>query len=104
MVATAPCVLDAYVIETLLPDLVGHDRCTSAFLVYLVIVAASSAGRVALSHAQLAERTGISRRSVQSAVALLERRGLLEVTRRGATETSEYRKLTPWRRKDARSA
>ena len=26
---------DDYVIETLLPDLVGHDRAPSAFLVYL---------------------------------------------------------------------
>lgn len=93
--------LDRYVIETLLPDLVGHDRRASAFLVYLAILAGAGEGRVALSHAQLAERTGLSRRSVQSAVALLHRRQLIEISRRGVTETSEYRPLSPWRRRGA---
>ena len=93
--------VDLYVVETLLPDLVGHDRRASAFLVYMVILAAASEGRVALSHAQLAERTGLSRRSVQTAVALLRRRQLLEVSRRGPTDTSEYRPLAPWRRRGA---
>ena len=90
--------LDRYVIETLMPDLVGHDRRASTFLVYLAIVGAAGDGKVALSHADLAERTGLSRRGVQDAVAHLGRRKLVEVTRRGATETSEYRPLTPWRR------
>jgi len=89
---------DPYVVDTLLPDLVGHDRRPSAFLVYLVIAAATRERRVAFSHAQLAERAGLSRRSVQAAVALLHRRQLIEITRRGSTETLEYRALTPWRR------
>jgi DNA-binding IscR family transcriptional regulator len=93
--------IDRYVVETLLPDLVGHDRRASAFLVYMVILAEASDGRVALSHTQLAERTGLSRRSVQTAVALLRRRQLIEVSRRGATDTSEYRLLSPWRRQGA---
>jgi biotin operon repressor len=93
MTAT-PYLVDRYVIDTLLPDLVGHDRSTSAFLVYLVILtAAAETGRVAFSHAQLAERTGMSRRAVQAAVARLSRRQLIEITRRGATETSQYRPL-----------
>ena len=33
MVRKAP--LDDYLVETLLPDLIGHDRSPSAFLVYL---------------------------------------------------------------------
>jgi transcription initiation factor IIE alpha subunit len=93
--------LDRYVVETLLPDLVGHDRRASAFLVYLVILAEAGEGRAALSHARLAERTGLSRRAVQTAVALLHRRQLIEISRRGATETSEYRPLAPWRRRGA---
>jgi DNA-binding IscR family transcriptional regulator len=84
------------VIEVLLPDLVGHDRRASAFLVYLVL--AAERRRIALSHAQLAERAGLSRRAVQNAVAWLARRQLIEITRRGPTEISEYRTLTPWRR------
>jgi len=93
--------VDRYVVETLMPDLVGHDRKPSAFLVYLVILGAAAEGRVALSHGQLAERTGLSRRSVQTAVALLRRRQLIEVSRRSATDTSEYRPLSPWRRQRA---
>jgi len=93
--------IDRYVVETLLPDLVGHDRRASAFLVYLAILAAAAEGRVALSHAQLAERTGLSRRAVQTAVALLHRRQLLEISRRGATDISQYRPLSPWRRRGA---
>ena len=62
---------------------------------------AAAEGRVALSHGQLAERTGLSRRSVQTAVALLRRRQLIEVSRRSATDTSEYRPLSPWRRQRA---
>jgi CRP-like cAMP-binding protein len=89
--------LDPYVIETLLPDLVGHDRRASALLVYLVIAAATE-GRLTASHAQLAERTGLSRRSAQAAVAHLARRGLIEIRRRGPTEACFYRALTPWRR------
>jgi hypothetical protein len=88
--------LDRYVVDTLLPDLVAHDHRPSAFLVYLVVAAAD--GWIALSHARLAEHAGLSRRSAQDAVAHLVRRGLIEARRRGPTETSEYRALTPWRR------
>jgi hypothetical protein len=98
MAAPLTITLDSYVVETLLPDLVGHDHRASAFLVYLVIATAADGGRVALSHAQMAERTALSRRSVQAAVALLRRRELIEVSRRGPTEPSEYRALKPWRR------
>ena len=79
-------------------DLVGHDRRPSAFLVYLAIVAAAGEGRAALSHAALAERTGLSKRTVQTAVAALLRRSLIECLARGPTETPQYRPLTPWRR------
>ena len=90
--------LDRYVIDTLMADLVGHDHRPSAFLVYLVILAAAENGRAALSYAELAERTGLSKRSTQNAVVVLRRRFLIEVVRRGATETPEYRPLSPWRR------
>ena len=101
MVAPQTLRLDRYVVDTLLPDLVGHDRSPAAFLVYLVILAEAGDGRAALSHAQLAERAGLSRRSVQTAVALLRRRELVEISRRGPTEISEYRPLAPWRRQRA---
>ena len=101
MAAPPTVSVDSYVVETLLPDLVGHDRRASAFLVYLVIATAADGRRVALSHAQMAERTALSRRSVQAAVALLQRRELIEVSRRGPTEPAEYLALRPWRRGSA---
>ncbi|MBU4433484.1 MAG: helix-turn-helix domain-containing protein, partial [Alphaproteobacteria bacterium] len=59
--------LDRYVLDTLMGDLVGHDHKPSAFLVYLAITAAHADGRAMFSHAQLAERTGLSRRNTQGA-------------------------------------
>jgi len=87
--------LDRYVIETLMGDLVGHDRRPSAFLVYLLIEASDGE---ALSYAMIAERTGLSRRSCQAAVAHLERRRLIQVTRRAENEAAIYQPLRPWRR------
>jgi hypothetical protein len=97
-VAPPTVTIDRAVIDALLPDLAGHDRSPAAFLVYLVLLTASSRGRIAISHAQLAERAGLSRRAVQNATALLQRRALIEAVRRGATGVSEYRVLQPWRR------
>ncbi len=91
--------VDAYVVDALMRDLVGHDHRASAFLVYLVLAAASEEGAPRLSHAQLAERTGLSKRSVQDAVLHLVDRNLLRVTRRGATDVPRYEPLTPWRRR-----
>ncbi|MEG3166355.1 hypothetical protein U1701_17335 [Sphingomonas sp. PB2P19] len=85
-------------------DLVGHDHRASAFLVYLVLTAAAEEGAVRVSHAQLAERTGLSKRGVQEAVLHLADRKLLRVTRRGATDVPSYEPLTPWRRRDPAAA
>ena len=102
MSARADLRLERYVVDTLMADLVGHDRRPSAFLVYLAVCAAAGEGVAAtLSHAQLAERTGLSKRAVQDAAAHLERRGLLTATRRGPTEPPAYTPLTPWRRRPA---
>ena len=90
--------VDAYIVDALMRDLVGHDHRASAFLVYLVL-AASEEGAPRLSHAQLAERTGLSKRSVQDAVLHLVDRNLLHVTRRGATDIPRYEPLAPWLRR-----
>jgi CRP-like cAMP-binding protein len=90
--------LDRYVLDTLMADLVGHDHKPSAFLVYLAITAAHAESRAVFSHAQLAERTGLSRRTAQSAVEILKRRSLISVDRQGPTEAAVYVPLTPWRR------
>lgn len=90
--------LDAYVLDTLMRDLVGHDRRTSAFLVYLSLSASAKGGLARISHAQLAERTGLSKRGVQDAVLHLIDRGLLRAQKSGATEVTQYELLSPWRR------
>jgi hypothetical protein len=95
---TAEYRLDAYVLDTLMRDLIGHDRRPSAFIVYLSLTAAAAQGRAALSYAQLAERTGLSKRGVQDAVTLLKRRALVRATQVGATDTPTYEPLRPWRR------
>uniref|UniRef100_B0SXB8 Helix-turn-helix domain-containing protein n=1 Tax=Caulobacter sp. (strain K31) TaxID=366602 RepID=B0SXB8_CAUSK len=93
-----PYAIDRYVLDTLMADLVGHDHKPSAFLTYLAILSAHADGRASFSHAELAEQTGLSRRSVQGAVDLLERRELLSISRQGPTEAASYVPLTPWRR------
>jgi hypothetical protein len=90
--------VDAYVLDTLMRDLVGHDRRPSAYLLYLALLGPPGEGRVAQSHAQLAHRTGLSKRAVQDGLAHLIRRRLIEARRAAPTEPAQYRVLAPWRR------
>jgi hypothetical protein len=92
---------DAYLIDTLMPDLVGHDGQPSAFLVYLYLWAQSRAVRsrsVSASYTEIAIGTGLSRSAVQSAVTTLKRRQLVLVDRGSPTAVPEYSVLRPWRR------
>lgn len=98
MTAKAPLRLDCYVIDPLMRDLVGHDRKPSAYLVYLAIFGQNEDGVRAMSHQELADFTGLSRRSVQGAITHLARRKLIEVQRVGPTETAVYLALKPWKR------
>jgi DNA-binding transcriptional ArsR family regulator len=97
-----PIALDDYVVRTLMPDLVGHDRQPSAFLVYLLLWERSVAGRqrpVAISLREIAEGTGLSKRAVQSALAVLGRRRLVSARRDGPTAVPEYTVHRPWARR-----
>jgi len=92
--------LDAYVVETLLPDLVLHDRQPSAFLVYLYLWY-RSAGRgaaVRASHQDMVTATGLSKSAVQGAVRTLVRRRLLRAAREGLTAVPAYTVMRPWRK------
>jgi hypothetical protein len=94
--------LDDYVVRTLMPDLVGHDRQPSAFLVYLFLWERSASGRqrtVAMSLREIAEGTGLSKRGVQAALGVLARRRLVGVRRDSATAVPEYTVRRPWARK-----
>jgi transcription initiation factor IIE alpha subunit len=95
---TARIAMDRYVLETLMRDLVGHDRKPSAFLLYLAVLQTADRGKALLSHAQLAEMTGLSKRATQDALAHLSRRGLMSIRRAGPTEPAQLQPLAPWRR------
>lgn len=92
--------VDTYVVETLMPDLVGHDRKPSAFLVYLYFwtaCAATHGDSVEVSLREIGERTGLSKRTVQDAVDWLTKRRLLNVERESITAVARYRIHRPWR-------
>jgi hypothetical protein len=91
--------LDRYVADVLLRDLVAHDRSPAAFLVYFFLAARSGTARTGLSMslAELADRTGLSKRAVQLALAHLRRRHLLRTTQVHRTATPSHVVLRPWR-------
>lgn len=95
--------VDAYVVETLMPDLVLHDRRPSAFFVYLQLWHRSSGGRrtVRQSHQETADATGLSKSAVQGAVRALARRQLVRVRRESSTAVPQYAVLRPWMRQSA---
>ncbi len=99
MIRKAPP-LDDYVIETLLPDLVGHDHAPSTFLIFIKLWHAGGGpeGRGAtISLQTLAVETGLSKSSVQAAIRRLKRRGYLAVMRTAPTAIPHYRVRAPWR-------
>lgn len=91
--------LDPYVLDVLMPDLVGHEHSPAAFVVYLYLwhrVEAAAGRAVQCSYATIALETGLSRVTAQRAVALLERRQLIGVTSASRTAVPSYRVLRPW--------
>lgn len=93
--------LDPYLIDVLLPDLVGHDRRPASYVLYLWLWAMTHGiGREAafFSYQMMTDRTGLSKSAAQRAVSWLERRQLLRVRKRTPTAVPEYAVLTPWRR------
>jgi hypothetical protein len=94
--------LDPYVVRTLMPDLVGHDRHASAFVVFLLLWERTEGGRqrnVPLSLRVIAEGTGLSKRAVQTALGVLARRRLVTARRHGPTAVPEYTVHRPWARR-----
>ena len=92
--------LDRYVADVLLRDLVGHDRAPAAFLVYFFLAAQCSrsrSGKTTLSLAEIADRTGLSKRAVQMALSRLRRRNLITSVQEHRTATPVHAILRPWR-------
>lgn len=92
--------LDAYVIDHLMADLVGHERHPSAFLVYLYLwrrAAGMRRRRTEASYQTIADAVGISRSAAQAAIRTLARRRLVTIERRATTAVPLYAVATPWR-------
>jgi CRP-like cAMP-binding protein len=91
--------IDAYVVDTLMRGLVGHDRHPSAFLVYLFLCRMTHAKgrpRVQIALTDIAENTGLSKRSVQGALTRLVARKLISIARKSITAVPTYTVLRPW--------
>ena len=94
--------IDPYLKDTLMRDLVAHSRSAGAFLVYFQLYCLTrGVGRnsVAMSHGVLAELTGISKRSVQTAIGHLIDRRLVRCHKAGPTSVPVYTALAPWIRR-----
>ena len=91
--------VDAYVLDTLMADLIGHDRKPSAYLVYLFLWRRThGAGQptVQISLLDIATGTGLSKRAVQDALRSLSRRRLLSIQRESITAIPVYTVRRPW--------
>jgi hypothetical protein len=93
--------LDDYVIDTLMADLVGHDRQPSAFLVYLLLwrrTLGIGSPSVQMSLFELHTGTGLSKRSVQEALQWLSKRRLISIQRASITAIPVYTVKKTWER------
>ncbi|MGI8819874.1 MAG: helix-turn-helix domain-containing protein [Chthoniobacterales bacterium] len=92
--------VDDYVLDVLMRDIVGHDRQPAAYLIYLHLYGQAARRKwkpVAASLRMLAEATGLSKSAVQTALARLRRRELIESTTDHPTATPQHRVLRHWR-------
>ena len=92
-------IFDDYVTDTLMRDLVGHDRKPACFLVYLWLSAEQERRKAAVqvSYDELAESIGISKSSAQAAIRWLRARKLLVTAKASVTAIQSYSVCRPWR-------
>ena len=92
--------VDAYILDVLMGDLVGHDKHPSAFIVYLHLWRRTGDTKTAVfvSYQMIADATGLSKSAVQDAVATLARRRLVRVQRKSPTATPGYTLVCHWRK------
>jgi hypothetical protein len=99
--------LDVYIFESLMRDLVGHDRRPSSFLLFVHLyyrTLGSGRRSCRASYQELSEDTGLSRSAVQAAARALARRRLVSISNDYPTAVPEYRVLRPWYRGSGRVA
>src|ERR1700735_3809992 len=93
--------LDNYVVDILLPDLVGHDRRPAAFIVYLYFLrhaARSKRDTLSVSLQTIATQPGLSKSTVQAGIRHLRRRKLLDPAVMATVTDPVRRVLRPWNR------
>ena len=97
--------LDEYVLDSLMRDLVGHDRRPVSYLVYLWLAAEEQRQKkpVSISYSDLAQSVGVSKSSAQGAVAWLSHRKLISSTKANVTATPNYTVQTPWKANSRRT-
>ncbi len=97
--------VDDYVLDVLLPDLVGHDHSPAAFLVYLGLwtrLFRSERRSIAVSLQALSAQTGLSKSAVQGAIRLLRNRALIKVAKTSPTAVPQYELIRHWIRRRAK--
>ena len=93
--------LDPYIVDTLMRDLIAHDRSTSTFVVFLWLwrqTHAQGRDKIGASLADIARATGLSKSSVQNAMRRLSRRRLISASKAGPTVAPIYQVNETWRR------
>ena len=91
--------VDAYVVDVLLRDLVGHDKRPAAFLVYLYLYTAAARSRwrpVAASLRDISEATGLSKSAVETAMKVLRRRHLVTTQTSFRTDRPRHQVHRHW--------
>lgn len=92
--------LDDYVVDVLMRDLVGHDRKPTSFLIYLWLsyeAARRRRERVSVSYQTIADSVGVSKSAAQAGVRWLIRRKLVEAKKNSRTAVPAYQILHPWK-------
>jgi hypothetical protein len=92
--------IDDYVVDVLMRDLVGHDRQPTSFLIYLWFTLEASRSRrerILASYQTLADLVGVSKSAAQAGVRWLIKRKLIEARKSSPTAVPSYRVLRPWR-------
>jgi DNA-binding MarR family transcriptional regulator len=93
--------VDRYVVDVLMPDLIGHDHRPASFVVYLFLLGLAAKSRrdtVAVSLQVIATRTGLSKSTVQAALRHLKSRGLLDRSVAATVRDPKRRVMRPWLR------
>jgi hypothetical protein len=91
--------LDPYVVDVLMPDLVGHDHRPATFLVYLFLLRQAARSRrdvISVSLQTIATKTGLSKSTVQAAIRHLRRRRLIDPGLAATPGAPARKVMRPW--------